>query len=314
MNSLLTTISFYIIINFKLSNLKYIIIYIVLFVVFVIAEENMLKLMFITNSPQIALVAQNAGTDRIFIDMEYIGKEERQKGMNTVKNHHTVSDVKSVRKVLDKSQLLVRINPIHEKSEQEINSVIDAGADIIMLPMWKSVLDVEEFADIVGTRAKKMLLLETKEACNCLEDVLKLECADEIHIGLNDLRISTGKKFIFEPVADGTVENILNIVKPYGVPCGFGGFGMPGEGLLPADLIIAEHYRLGSSMAILSRSFCDLNVFKTEEEIKSRFESGVRKIRDYENFLRLQNAEYFVSKHNETKARVSEIISGDSFV
>lgn len=274
----------------------------------------MLKLMFITNSPVIASAAQSAGTDRIFIDMEYIGKEERQKGMNTVKNHHTVSDVKAVRKVLDSSQLLVRVNPIHGNSENEINSVIDAGADIVMLPMWKSVGEVEQFADIVGTRAKKMLLLETKEACACLEDVLKLGCADEIHIGLNDLRISTGKSFIFEPVADGTVENILNTIKPYGVPCGFGGFGMPGEGLLPADLIIAEHYRLGSSMAILSRSFCDLNVYKTETEIRDRFETGVKKIRDFEKFLQSQNDDYFISKHNETQARVNKIISGDSFV
>mgnify|MGYP000750845418 CR=1 FL=1 len=57
-----------------------------------------------------------------------------------------------------------------------------------------------------------MLLLETKEAWQCLDNVLKLGCADEIHIGLNDLRISTGKKFIFEPVADGTVESIFEII------------------------------------------------------------------------------------------------------
>ena len=183
-----------------------------------------------------------------------------------------------------------------------------------MLPMWKSSAEVEKFADIVGNRAKKMLLLETKEACQCLEDVLKLGCADEIHIGLNDLRISTGKKFIFEPVADGTVESIFKIIKPYGVPCGFGGFGMPGEGVLLADLIIAEHYRLGSSMAILSRSFCDLNVYKNETEIKDRFETGVKKIRDFEKFLQSQNADYFAARHNETMESVNKIISGDSFV
>ncbi len=274
----------------------------------------MLKLMYITNSPEIASIAQSAGADRIFIDMEYIGKEERQKGMDTVKNHHTVSDVKAVRKVLDRSQLLVRVNPIHENSEQEINTVINAGADIVMLPMWKSAGEVKKFANIVGDRAKKMLLLETKEAWQCLDDVLKLGCADEIHIGLNDLRISTGKKFIFEPVADGTVESIFEIIKPYGVPCGFGGFGMPGEGLLLADLIIAEHYRLGSSMAILSRSFCDLKTYKTISEIKNRFDFGIKKIRDYESFLQSQNAEFFSSKHAQTQKRVKEILSGDSFV
>lgn len=60
---------------------------------------------------------------------------------------------------------------------------------------------------------------------------------------------------------------------------------MPGEGLLLADLIIAEHYRLGSSMAILSRSFCDLNVFKTQEDIRKRFESGIKRSEVLKNFF-----------------------------
>lgn len=280
----------------------------------VIADENMLKLMFITNDPDVASAAQSAGTDRIFVDMEYIGKEERQKGLNTVKNHHTVLDVKAVRKVLGRSSLLVRVNPIHKNSRQEINDTIAAGADIIMLPMWKSKNDVLEFAELVGSRAKKMLLLETKEACACLKDVLELNCVDEIHIGLNDLRLSLGESFIFQPIADGTVEKIINIINPYGIPYGFGGFGMPGEGDLPADLIMAEHYRLGSSMAILSRSFCDLNTYKTMSEIKNRFEFGIKKIRDYENYLQSQNAAFFSSKHVQTQKRVNEIISGDNFV
>ena len=32
----------------------------------------MLKLMYITDNPDIAVIAQNAGVDRIFVDMEYI--------------------------------------------------------------------------------------------------------------------------------------------------------------------------------------------------------------------------------------------------
>ena len=33
----------------------------------------MLKLMYITNRPEIAEIVENAGVERIFIDMEYIG-------------------------------------------------------------------------------------------------------------------------------------------------------------------------------------------------------------------------------------------------
>ena len=99
----------------------------------------MLEYFYITNSPDVAEKAQEAGVNRIFVDMEYIGKAERQGGLDTVQNHHTVEDVKNLRSVLDESELLVRVNPIHDNSENEINDVIDAGADVIMLPMWKSV-------------------------------------------------------------------------------------------------------------------------------------------------------------------------------
>ena len=53
----------------------------------------MLKLFYITKNPAVARIAQAAGVDRIFVDMEYIGKAQRQGGMDTVQNHHTVEDV-----------------------------------------------------------------------------------------------------------------------------------------------------------------------------------------------------------------------------
>ena len=69
-----------------------------------------LNLMYITNRPDVAMIAERSGVDRIFVDMEYIGKRERQMCMNTVQSHHTVDDVKKIRSCLTKSQLLVRIN------------------------------------------------------------------------------------------------------------------------------------------------------------------------------------------------------------
>ena len=73
----------------------------------------MLKLFYITNNTDIALIAEKYGVDRIFVDLEYIGKEKRQHNMDTVKNHHTVEDVKNIKSVLTKSELLVRVNPIN---------------------------------------------------------------------------------------------------------------------------------------------------------------------------------------------------------
>ena len=38
----------------------------------------MIKLMYITNNPRIAALADEAGVDRIFVDLETVGKQLRQ--------------------------------------------------------------------------------------------------------------------------------------------------------------------------------------------------------------------------------------------
>jgi len=50
----------------------------------------MLKLMYITNSPEVASIADGAGVDRIFIDLEQYGKEKRQKNWDSVKSKHSI--------------------------------------------------------------------------------------------------------------------------------------------------------------------------------------------------------------------------------
>ena len=113
--------------------------------------------MYITNRPEIAQIAETAGVDRIFVDMEYIGKSDRQGGMDTVQSHHTVNDVKTVREAITTADLLVRINPIHSEtenyssSETEINEVIESGADILMLPYFKTCEEVKKF---VGSKLR----------------------------------------------------------------------------------------------------------------------------------------------------------------
>lgn len=244
-----------------------------------------LKLMYITNIPEVASIAQSAGVDRIFVDMEYIGKEERQGGLDTVKSFHTVDDVIAIKKCLAKSELLVRINPIHHNSKNEIDSVIEHGADIVMLPMAKSSNDVACFLDYVNSRVKTMLLLETSEAVEDLDNILKNNKIDEIHIGLNDLHLSYNKKFMFELLSDGTVEKICKKIQLAKIPYGFGGIARLGYGMLKPELIISEHYRLGSEMAILSRSFCNLDKLKNLNEIEKLFKEEMEKIRDYEKTL-----------------------------
>ena len=77
-----------------------------------------LKLMYITNRPDVAVIAERNGVDRIFVDMEYIGKDLRQGRLDTVQNHHTIRDVRNIRAVISKAELLVRVNPIHEATDE----------------------------------------------------------------------------------------------------------------------------------------------------------------------------------------------------
>lgn len=245
-------------------------------------KKMALKLMFITNSIDIAKIAQDSGVDRIWIDMEWIGKDERQKGLNTVKSHHTIEDIKKLRPVIKKSELMVRINPIYEGSKKEIEDVINAGADLIMLPMFKTTQEVNFFLKCVNRRAKTMLLIETIEATHILDELIKIDEVDEFHIGLNDLSLAMKKPFMFDLIRDGVVDSIISILKKSGKPYGFGGIARIGKGMVKSEYIIKEHYRLGSKLAILSRSFANVNVEKNLDILRPIFIDGVKNIRNEE--------------------------------
>ena len=245
-----------------------------------------LKLMYITNQPEIALLAEQNGVDWVFVDLELNGKVERQGHLDTVISRHAVRDVSRLRAVLKHAELLVRVNPIFQGSRYEINEVINRGADVVMLPYYKSVDEVATFIELVDKRAGVCLLCETKEAVACMPDVLKLPGIDYVHIGLNDLHLSYGQSFLFEPLADGTVEAVTRQLQIVGIPYGFGGIARIGEGRLPAEKVLGEHVRLGSSLAILSRSFCNIGVTgKFDAKQAQMFQEGVWKIRVYEQQL-----------------------------
>ena len=266
-----------------------------------------LILMYITNSPEVAQIAQKSGVDRIWIDVETFGKEERQKGMNTVKSQHTVDDIKKIKPILTKSEMLVRVNPWNDNSVQEIDQVVSAGADIIMLPMWKSAAEVTNFINSVGGRCKTTLLLETKEAVECLDEVLKNDGVDEIHIGLNDLHLSYGLTFMFELLANGTVEKLTKKIAGAGLPYGFGGIARLGEGLLPSKKVIMEHYRLGSTRAILSRSFCDNAIITDIKEVEHVFTENMKELRDYEGVV-AENIESYEKNRIVVQQEVAKIV------
>lgn len=272
----------------------------------------MLKLMYITNRPDIAQIAETAGVDRIFVDLEYIGKAARQGGMDTVQSHHTLADVKVISNAITTAELLVRVNPIHEataeycSSKEEIDTAIANGADIIMLPFFKTVDEVQEFLSLVNGRVKIMLLVETPESVEVIDDILNLDGIDNIHIGLNDLSLGYGMKFMFELLTDGTVEHLCAKFRDKGIPYGFGGIASLGKGMIPAEMIIKEHYRLGSTCAILSRSFCNVDKIDHLGVISSTFVNGIRQMREFETECE-RYAGYFMNNKAELAEAVRKI-------
>lgn len=267
----------------------------------------MLNLFYITNHPTVAQIAQKSGVDRIWIDLETIGKAERQKNMNTVKSQHSISDIQRIKPILTSSELLVRINPWGSYSCEEIDRVIEAGADIIMLPMWKTVDEVRQFLSCVDGRTKTMLLLETREAVECVDEVLKLDF-DEIHVGLNDLHLSYGMHFLFEPLAVGVVDDLCEKFRQRGIPYGFGGIARLGAGLIPSEMIIQEHYRLGSTRAILSRSFCQADKVDNMTELDRLFTENMKLIREFEKKCEMADSALLVSNHRKVIDSVNAII------
>lgn len=292
-----------------------------------------LTLMYITNQPSIAKIAEDSGVDWIFVDMEFIGKEDRQGGLDTVQNHHNIGDIRIIKSAVKKAKVLVRVNPIHEAmmnadgtiaymdSKSEVEGAIDAGADIVMLPFFHSVEEVKEFVYLVKNAnnkykrfgvdsAKICLLLETPEAAILLDEILNVPGIDMIHIGLNDLHLAMGMKFMFQLLADGIVEQLTRKIKAKGIPFGFGGIASLHGGALPGAYVLKEHYRLGSSMVIVGRSFCNTNVITDLDEIREIFKKGISEIRAQEREAQAA-LDYFDSNHKKVVSIVNKIVNGN---
>ncbi len=267
-----------------------------------------LKLMYITNRTDVMEIAEKYGVDRIFIDMETLGKEARQPNMDTVKSFHTLEDIKNARNVLKKTEILVRINSIWEGSENEINEVISAGADIIMLPFFKTANEVKKFIEYVDGRVKTCLLFETDGSVDNVDEIISISGIDEIHIGINDMHLCYKKTFMFELLCDGTVEYLCKKFQSKKIPYGFGGIARLGLGDVPAEMIIAEHYRLGSSMAIVSRQFCRIENDTYISDVESIFESGIKEIREYENSLLEKDEAFFEENRKKLSTAVSKVV------
>lgn len=257
----------------------------------------MLELIQITNDPAFARRCDALDGFRLFVDLERLGKAERQAGRNTFISAHGIDDVGRVKQVLRRSRLMVRVNPLHDATAAEVDAVVAQGADLLMLPMFTRAAELREFAAIVAGRLPIVPLLETGAALECLDDWIATPGLAEVFVGLNDLHLSLGLRFMFEPLALGLVDRVAHAARRQGLRFGFGGIARVDEGLLPGRDVLAEHLRLGSGSVILSRTF-----HRGEET--DAFEDEVARLRRAEKELSRRTA----AEADADAARIAAVI------
>ncbi len=240
----------------------------------------LMKTILITNQVEIASYAQSSGIDIIMVDLEILGKRERQNNLDTFITDHKLSDLQVIRECLTESKMLVRINPINKNSKKEIDSVIEHKPDYIMLPMFNLPSEVDYFLKCVNGRSKTILLFETVGSVCNVEDILSINGLDLAYVGLNDLSLELKLDFLFELLSGGVVEYLSKKFKEHNINFGFGGISRIDSGTLDPKLILSEHVRIGSQYVILSRSFHNnsKNLFELKDKIDLK--SEIKKIKD----------------------------------
>jgi len=114
--------------------------------------------------------------------------------------------------------------------------------------------------------------------------------------------------FIFEPLANGLIDNLAEIIKSAGLQFGFGGIARVGDGSIPGELVLSEHVRLGSSSVILSRTFhrnLDSNITSGSRRLLT---NEIKKLENTVERLILRSEEQIVSDCHRLRKLVKDII------
>ncbi len=270
--------------------------------------SDRMNLFMIVNDPEIATFVADHGVTRLFVDLEYMGKDIRQKG-DTWKSRHTLDDVAIIRNAAPQAHLMVRVNPLHNATANEVDNVLARGADSIMLPMFHSSDDLSRFFDIVNNRAEIVPLIETHSALLDVPKMVKKLPLTQVHFGLNDLHLDMGLMFMFQLIADGTLEPAAAALRAAHIPFGIGGIAQVDDGGISPRYLLGEHVRLGSSSAILSRGFHkgapSLDVLKASVN----FAQEIEKLNAIYNEFKQSDAEILEKNRIATSQRIAKAVT-----
>lgn len=267
----------------------------------------MLEYMYITNNPSLARTICDAGVRRIFVDWEVNGKQERQGHLDTVMSKHSYEDAVAVRQAVPDAELMIRLNPFYDGTVKEVEQAIEAGADLIMLPMFYSLHEVRSLCDWVNGRVGVVPLFETPESLDLVGDIVQLQGIYEVYVGLNDLHLALNMDFMFEPLVEGMLDRVAREAKNAGVRFGFGGVARANEGDVSGAMVLGEHIRLGSNAVILSRTFYRPN--EDEEGPREVFRRELGLLRDAEARLLQRSKQETESDRKKFVEAVQRVVS-----
>ena len=190
------------------------------------------------------------------IYLDRLGKAERQQGLNTWISPHRLDELGAVAGALERAAPFARTNPVHAGTEHEVRGLLRQGATVLMLPMFRAPEEVARFVGCVDGGATVVLLLETIEALERVDEIVAVDGVNEVHVGLNDLALALGLPNRFAVLCSPAMERIsaasrrraavrLRRDRPRGRS------GLP----IPSDLIYAQYARLGGRAALVSRVF-----------------------------------------------------------
>jgi hypothetical protein len=219
--------------------------------------DHFLLTMLWSADPILAARADNAGIDRIGLDLEIMGKAERQRGLGTWVSSHRIDQLREMRSAVARAELFCRINPINADSQAEIDQVLAHGVEVLMLPMFTTVEEVEKFVAMIDGRAKAVPLLEHRLAVDEIDRIVRVPGLDCIHVGLTDLALSLNIPNRFALMASALMDRVAAAVHRQGLRLCVGGIGraLDDSQPIPTDAIYSQYARLNAAGALVSRAF-----------------------------------------------------------
>jgi 2-keto-3-deoxy-L-rhamnonate aldolase RhmA len=230
----------------------------------------------LTVDAKLARYADRAGVDRVGVDLEIIGKAERQGGLGTWISDHREDQIPAIADQLSQASLFARTNPLHRDSVNDVAHLLDMGVEVLMVPMFTTAREVEKYIGLVKGRAKVVPLLETVPAAERVEEIVALDGIDEIHVGINDLGLGLGFRNRFLTLTTDLIVRVVDSILEAGIRLALGSIGRALDDSLPlpSELVYAQYARLGATAAFVSQQFL------SDDMTESQFRMEVEKIRE----------------------------------